>query len=87
MELCDGLYPELRELEVTVARETCMTAVQLVAEVVKGRAGGGDGRKMRRVECLSPTNSQLGEEAETLAAWNRFWTEAQLHKYLRVSDE
>ena len=41
-ELC----PELRELEVTVTDETRRAVVELEAEVVKVRAGGGDGRKI-----------------------------------------
>ena len=69
-ELC----PELRELEVTVTGETCTrTIAELLAKVAKARAGGGDGRKMRRVECLHPAGSQRSGEVRTRAVWGRLW--------------
>ena len=48
------LYPELGELEVTVTDETYLAVVELGAEVVKVRAGGGDGRKIS-IKYLQPT--------------------------------
>ena len=45
-----------------------------VGEMSKVRAGGGDGRRMRRVERLHPKGShQRGE-----AVWNKLWREAGL---------
>ena len=65
-ELC----PELRELEATVTGETHGKIVGLMAKVTKDRAGDGEGRKMRRVECLYPAGSQRSGEVRTRAVWS-----------------
>jgi hypothetical protein len=58
-----GLCPELKELDVTVTGETCRTIVELVAKLIKVRSGGGDGRKVRRVEYLHLAGSQCSEDS------------------------
>jgi hypothetical protein len=84
--LCDDLElcPELKELEVMVMGRTCRMVAELLAEMVKARAGGGAERKMRRVECLLPTGSQRSEEVRARSVWSRLW-KSELEKYL--SDE
>ena len=69
-ELC----PELRELEVTVTDEACEEVVKLVGEMLKVRAGGSAGKKMRTVELLHPNCSQQNREAVR----DRLWKEAGL---------
>ena len=79
-ELC----PELRELEVTVTGETCTRTVEgLVAKVVKVRADSGDGREMRRIECLHPAGSQRSGEVRTRVVWDRLWKAVEVGKHER----
>ena len=69
-ELC----PELRELEATVTGEArARTIVELLAKVAKARAGDGDDRKTRKVECLRPAGSQRSGEVRMRAVWGRLW--------------
>ena len=75
-ELC----PESRELEVTVTDETYLAVVELGAEVVKVRAGGGDGRKI----CISTYNPLAHSVAGTRTVWKRSRTKAGLEKYSDV---
>lgn len=81
LELC----PELRELEVVVAGRTCRMVSEVMVEMVKARAGGGAERKMRKVECSPPADSQRSEEVRVRRVWGKLRERAELEKYL--SDE
>jgi len=68
-ELC----PELRELMVTVTCltvtcQTCKMVADIVVEMVKARASGGDEGIVRRVERLLPTGS--GRREEVMWSWS-----------------
>lgn len=75
--------PELRELEVTVTGRTCKSVSELAVEMVKARAGGGAGGKMRKVVYLLPVGSQCSEEVGIRRSWDL--KKAELESYL--SDE
>jgi hypothetical protein len=77
-ELCPGL----RDLEVMVTDETCEAAVELVAEMVEGQAGCGNGRNMRRVGCSPPTASQRNEGMGAQVVCNKFWDKFGLDRYV-----